>query len=63
MRILNLYAGLGGNRKKWNNCEEVSLLAFGTTINNHSMHYSWVVVPVNKLSDELIKFLKSEGLL
>ena len=21
MKVLNLYAGLGGNRKKWNNCQ------------------------------------------
>jgi hypothetical protein len=41
----------------------VSLLGFGTTINNHTMHHSWTVVPLNKLSDELLNFLKSEGLL
>jgi hypothetical protein len=41
----------------------VSLLQFGTTIDDHSMHYSWITVPISNLSDGLMKFLKSEGLL
>ena len=37
--------------------------AFGTTINNHSMHWNWVEIPVNKLSNDLEKHLKENNLI
>ncbi len=37
--------------------------AFGTTIQNHSMHWSWLHIPIDKLKDDLVKLLKQKGLL
>lgn len=37
--------------------------AFGTTIQNHSMHWSWLHVPTDKLKDDLVKLLKQKELI
>ena len=42
---------------------KVFLRAFGTTINNHSMHYSWMEVKVSNLKTELKDLLKEKGLI
>ena len=42
---------------------KVFLRAFGTTINNHSMHYSWMEVKVSDLKTELKDFLIKHQLL
>ena len=42
---------------------KVYLRAFGTTMYNHSMHYSWLEVPLDKLNSELRKHLKSNNLI
>ena len=42
---------------------KVFLRAFGTTINNHSMHYSWMEVKVSNLKTELKDLLKQKGLI
>ena len=42
---------------------KIFLRAFGTTINNHSMHYSWVEVKASDLKPELKNLLKEKGLI
>lgn len=42
---------------------KVFLPSFGTTITNHSMHWSYVEVPKDKLSDKLKKVLKQNNLI
>jgi len=42
---------------------KVFLRAFGTTINNHSMHYSWMEVKVSDLKEDLRNQLKEKGLI
>lgn len=42
---------------------KVFLQAFGTTINNHSMHWSWIEVPIKSLKPELCELLKEKGLI
>lgn len=37
---------------------KVFLRAFGTTINNHSMHWSWIEVKENNLKPEVKKLLE-----
>lgn len=43
--------------------EKVFLPSFGTTITNHSMHWSYIEVPNEKLSDKLKKLLKENNLI
>lgn len=40
---------------------KIFLRAFGTTIYNHSMHWSWMEVKKEDLKDELRKLLKEKG--
>lgn len=40
---------------------KIYLRAFGTTIYNHSMHWSWMEVKKEDLKDELRKLLKEKG--
>lgn len=42
---------------------KIFLRAFGTTINNHSMHYSWMEVKASNLKPELKDLLKEKGLI
>ncbi len=42
---------------------KVFLRAFGTTIYNHSMHWSWMEVKESDLKPELRKLLKEKGLI
>jgi hypothetical protein len=42
---------------------KVFLRCFGTTIYNHSMHWSWAEVSTNNLKPELYKLLKEKRLL
>ena len=40
---------------------KIFLRAFGTTIYNHSMHWSWVEVKKEDLKDDLRRLLKEKG--
>lgn len=42
---------------------KVFLLAFGTTITNHSMHHSWMEVKESNLNPDLRKELRERGLI
>lgn len=42
---------------------KIFLRAFGTTINNHSMHWSWIDVKASDLKPELRELLKQKGLI
>ena len=42
---------------------KIFLRQFGTTIYNKNMHYSWVEVPKEKLSKDLLKHLKENHLI
>ena len=42
---------------------KVFLRAFGTTICDHSMHWSWIEVKIDKLNEELKNYLKERNLL
>lgn len=42
---------------------KVYLPAFGTTISNHSMHWSWQEVKAENLKPELRNLLKQKGLI
>ena len=42
---------------------KIFLRAFGTTIYNHSMHWSWMEVKANDLKPELKDLLKEKGLI
>ncbi len=42
---------------------KVFLRAFGTTVHNHSMHWSWMEVKVNELKPELKRLLEQRGLI
>jgi hypothetical protein len=42
---------------------KIYLRAFGTTIYNHSMHWSWVEVKESDLKSELRNLLKEKGLI
>lgn len=42
---------------------KIFLRAFGTTIYNHSMHWSWMEVKASDLKSELRELLKERGLL
>ena len=42
---------------------KIFLRAFGTTIYNHSMHWSWMEVKASNLKDELRQLLKEKGLI
>jgi hypothetical protein len=42
---------------------KIFLRAFGTTIYNHSMHWSWMEVKVSDLNPELRNQLKEKGLI
>lgn len=37
--------------------------AFGTTIYNKKMHYSWCEIPLDKINPDLLKHLKENNLL
>lgn len=41
----------------------VFLRCFGTTINNHSMHWSWTRVEIGNLSPKLKQLLKENNLI
>lgn len=41
----------------------VFLRAFGTTIHNHSMHWTWLQVKGSDLTTELKDLLKQKGLI
>lgn len=43
--------------------KRVYLPSFGTTINNHSMHWSYIEVPVDKLTEELREELENKNLI
>ena len=42
---------------------KIFLRAFGTTIYNHSMHWSWMEVKASDLKPELRELLKDKGLI
>lgn len=42
---------------------KVFLRGFGTTIHNHSMHWSWIEVEFDKLKPELKELLKEKNLI
>ena len=42
---------------------KIFLRAFGTTIYNHSMHWSWMEVKASDLKSELRELLKEKGLI
>ena len=42
---------------------KIFLRAFGTTIYNHSMHWSWMEVKASDLKDDLRNELKGKGLI
>ena len=42
---------------------KIFLRVFGTTIYNHSMHWSWMGVKASDLKDELHQLLKEKGLI
>lgn len=42
---------------------KVFLPSFGTTITNHSMHWSYSEVPIEKISNKLKKLLKENNLI
>lgn len=43
--------------------KKVFIRAFGTTVFNQSMHWSWVEVPIDKLKKELRDTLEKKGLI
>lgn len=43
--------------------EKIYTLAFGTTINNRSMHWSWIELRQKDLKPELLNVLKEKKLL
>jgi predicted heme/steroid binding protein len=42
---------------------KIYLRAFGTTIYDHSMHWSWMEVKVEDLKDEMRNYLKGRKLI
>lgn len=42
---------------------KIFLRAFGTTITDHSMHWSWIEVKTEILDKELINYLKEKELI
>ena len=62
MNIISTTIEYKGNPIKVEN-GKVFLRAFGTTINNHSMHYSWMEAKVSDLKPELRELLKDKGLI
>lgn len=42
---------------------KIFLRSFGTTVHNHSMHWSWTEVKESDLKPELQKLLKEKGLI
>ena len=42
---------------------KVFLPQFGTTINNHALHWSYMEVPIEKLKPELRTLLQRDGLI
>lgn len=42
---------------------KIFLRAFGTTINNHSMHWSWIEAKLTGLKPELRDLLNKKGLI
>jgi len=40
---------------------KIFLRSFGTTIYNHSMHWSWTEVKVSDLKPDIVKMLKEKG--
>lgn len=42
---------------------KIFLSAFGTTLYNHSMHWSWIEVKASDLKPELHKLLIKKGLI
>lgn len=43
--------------------KKVFIRAFGTTVFNQSMHWSWVEVPIDKLKKELRDTLEKKGII
>ena len=42
---------------------KIFLRAFGTTIHNHSMHWSWMKMKPSDLKPELLKLLREKELI
>jgi len=53
------YKGLPGKVENG----KIFLRSFGTTIYNHSMHWSWTEVKQSDLKPEALKLLKEKGLI
>lgn len=61
MKVISTIVDYKGNPVKIEN-GKVYARAFGTTINNHSMHYSWLEI-TNNLNADLKKELKQQQLI
>jgi len=61
MNIISTTIEYKGNPIKIEN-GKIYLRAFGTTMYNHSMHYSWVEWKLSDLKPELRELLKKGGL-
>jgi hypothetical protein len=43
--------------------DKIYLRAFGTTLYDHTMHWSWIKIEQNNLKPEIKKLLKRKGLI
>ena len=63
MNVISTVIEYKGMPVKVEKSGKIFLRAFGTTIYNHSMHWSWIEVKASDLKDELRQLLKEKGLI